>query len=137
MTPQIKTVRFIRHSSVLQAGIVIAFWLLGEAVARIVHLPFPGALIGLGLLIGLLATRRMNLAIVRRGAKLLLADMLLFFVPAVLVVLNHHEFLGLVGLKILAVILSSTMAVMLVTVFAVDRCYRWRLAHADVTSSSR
>ncbi|MBY0381089.1 MAG: CidA/LrgA family protein [Xanthobacteraceae bacterium] len=137
MSPQVRTARFVRHSAILQAGIVIAFWLLGEAAVRIAHLPFPGALIGLALLIVLLATRRMKLSTVQRGAKLLLADMLLFFVPAVLVVLNHQEFLGLTGLKILAVILTSTTAVMVVTVFAVDRCYRWRLARVPVASRSR
>jgi len=137
MSPQIKTARFIRHSAVVQAGIVMAFWLFGEAFVRLTHLPFPGALIGLGLLIVLLATRRLKLATVQRGAKLLLADMLLFFVPAVLVVLNHQEFLGLTGLKILAVILTSTLSVMVATVFAVDRCYRWRLARVPVASRTR
>lgn len=137
MSIQLKALRFFRHSAILQAAVVIAVWLLGEAAVRLIHLPFPGALIGLGLMIVLLATRRMKLANIERGAKLLLADLLLFFVPAVLVVLNHREFLGLTGLKILAVILTSTATVMLVTAFAVDRCYRWRLAHVRVTSRAR
>lgn len=137
MSIQLKALRFFRHSAILQAAVVIAVWLLGEAAVRIAHLPLPGALVGLGLLTLLLATRRLKLANIERGAKLLLADLLLFFVPAVLVVLNHREFLGLVGLKILAVILTSTATVMLVTAFAVDRCYRWRLAHVRVTSGTR
>jgi holin-like protein len=51
--------------------------------------------------------------------------MLLFFVPAVLALLDHNELLGLMGLKILAVIIVSTIMVMSVTALTVDLCYRW------------
>jgi holin-like protein len=44
----------------------------------------------------------------------------LFFVPAVLAVLDHRELLGAVGLKIVATILGSTFAVMVVTALTVD-----------------
>jgi holin-like protein len=52
--------------------------------------------------------------------------MLLFFVPAVMAVLDHHEFVGLLGLKIVAVILVGTVLVMGGTALTVDLCYRWR-----------
>jgi len=132
-----KAVRFVRHSALLQAGLVIAFWLAGEALVRLLGLPLPGAILGLGLLLALLATGRLSPRSMRRGAEWLLADMLLFFVPAVLAVLDHREFLGLVGLKVLFVILISTTAVMLATAFAVDRCYRWRLGHARAEPDPR
>ena len=51
--------------------------------------------------------------------------MLLFFVPAVLALLDHRELIGTLGLKIFAVILVSTTAVMCVTALTVDLCYRW------------
>jgi holin-like protein len=56
--------------------------------------------------------------------------MLLFFIPSVLALLEHHELLGFLGLKILFVIVLSTTAVMLVTAVVVDYCYHWRTAHA-------
>jgi holin-like protein len=43
-------------------------------------------------------------------------------------VLNHRDFLGVLGLKILAVIILSTIAVMVVTAIVVDLCYRWGVA---------
>jgi len=61
----------------------------------------------------------------KRGANWLLAEMLLFFVPAVLALLDHGELIGLLGLKIFAIILLSTTAVMCVTALTVDACYRW------------
>jgi holin-like protein len=62
----------------------------------------------------------------RRGAEWLIGDMVLFFVPAVLAVLDHRELLGLVGLKVLGVILCSTIAVLGVTGLTVDLCFRRR-----------
>jgi putative effector of murein hydrolase LrgA (UPF0299 family) len=45
---------------------------------------------------------------IRRGATWFISDMPLFFVPAVLAVLDHRELLGALGLKIVATILGST-----------------------------
>lgn len=129
MTIRHKTIRFVHRNSVLQAAIVVVFWLGGEAIVRVCALPLPGSIVGLASLLLLLGTRRLSALSVQRGAKWFLADMLLFFVPAVLAVLDHREFLGLTGLKVLFVILISTIAVMLVTAFTIDRCYRWKVEH--------
>lgn len=69
------------------------------------------------MLLLLLMSRRLTALAMRQGAQWLLADMLLFFVPAVLAVLDRREFLGLIGLKILFVVIFSTAAVMLVKAF--------------------
>ncbi|WP_454683215.1 CidA/LrgA family protein [Ancylobacter moscoviensis] len=137
MSTHCRLARFIHRSAWLQIGLVAAFWLAGEACVRALALPLPGGVVGLALLLVLLATRRVSVFSMRRGARWLLADMLLFFVPAVLAVLDHREFLGLVGLKILFVILVSTAAVMMVTALAVDCCYRWRLGHVGAKAAHR
>ncbi|GHH03693.1 hypothetical protein GCM10010961_41860 [Pseudodonghicola xiamenensis] len=119
----------MRRSRLLQVTLVFAFWGLGEGLVRLLGLPLPGGLIGMVVLLGLLLTQRLSVFSARRGANCFLADMILFFVPAALAVVDHHEFLGLIGLKVLAVILISTLAVMLVTGLAVDLFLRWRLGH--------
>ena len=121
---------WVSRHPMLQLGLMLGFWLAGEALVRALSLPLPGALVGLAAVLLLLATRRLSAAGLRRGAQWLLADMLLFFVPAVLAVLDHREFLGLMGLKILCVIVLSTALVMLVTASVVDACCRWRERHA-------
>ena len=73
----------------------------------------------------------------RRGANWFLADMLLFFIPAILAVLDHREFLGLLGLKILAVILTGTGIVMAVTALCVDLFYRWGFGPGDGGHAAR
>ena len=130
MTRAVLAIRDLLHrSSMLQIALLIGFWLAGNAAARLAHLPIPGAVLGMAALLALLLAGRVSLASTRRGARWLLAEMLLFFVPAVLAVLNHHELFGWLGLKVLAVILIGTVTVMTVTAGVVDLCCRWRLAH--------
>lgn len=83
----------------------------------------------MGIVLLLLMTKHLQLDNIKSGAQLLLADMLLF-IPAVLAVLEHKEFIGLLGLKIFFVIVLSTLAVMLITALVVDYCYHWRNNHA-------
>lgn len=125
MTSRHRTARLLHHHPVAQALAVFGFWLLGEAVTRSAGIPLPGGIIGLGLLLLLLVLRRVSTLSMRRGAGWFLSDMLLFFVPAVLAVLDHPELFGLTGLKILFVILISTALVMLATAFTVDRCWKY------------
>jgi holin-like protein len=124
--------RLVRRSRPLQIALLLAFWLAGVATVRIADLPIPGGIAGMVILLALLSSRRISVLSMRRGAEWFLADMLLFFVPAVLAVLNHRELFGLLGLKILIVIFVSTLAVMAVTAFTVDLLYRWR-SNRDAT----
>jgi len=120
---------WLHHSRLLQIGLLFAFWFAGEALVRLAGLPLPGGILGMAMVLLLLASGRLSLFSMRRGAQWLLAEMLLFFVPAVLAILDHREFLGLLGLKIVVVILLGTLAVMGVTALTVDLCFRWRSAH--------
>lgn len=128
---------WVSRHPMLQLGLMLVFWLAGEVLVRALSLPVPGGLVGLAAVLLLLATRRLSATGLRRGAQWLLADMLLFFVPAVLAVLDHREFLGLMGLKILCVIVLSTALVMVVTATVVDACCRWRERHAVAEPSLR
>jgi holin-like protein len=117
--------RLLRRSRLVQLALVAAFWLAGEELVRITGLPLPGSIIGMALALLTLSARGLHIGSMKRGANWLLAEMLLFFVPAVLALLDHSELLGLMGLKIVAVILLSTVAVMCVTALTVDLFYRW------------
>lgn len=123
-TVRIEFKYFRRHSRSLQIGVIIAFWLLGETVARLAHIPLPGGILGLFAVLMLLASGHLHTVELRRGASLLLSEMLLFFVPAVLAVLDHRELLGLLGLKIFGAVLGGTMIVMGGTALVVDFCFR-------------
>lgn len=107
-------------SRLAQILLLLAFWQAGEAIVRLAHLPIPGAIAGMLLVLALFASGKVRVASMQRGAEWFLAEMLLFFVPAVLAVLDHGEFIGIVGLKVLAVILVGTIIVMGVTAIAID-----------------
>ncbi|BCS52586.1 CidA/LrgA family protein [Geobacter sp. SVR] len=127
--------RRCRSSRLFQALLILGFWLGGEIIVRWTGLPLPGAIAGLFIMLALLGSGRLSIGTVRRGAQWFLAEMLLFFVPAVLAVLDHPELLGLLGLKILAVIVLGTLIVMIVTATVMDVCFRLSVAgkgHADV-----
>jgi len=120
----IRLTRFVHRSRPLQLGLVLAFWLAGQGLVNLTGLPVPGGVIGMLAVLALFATGYLSVLSVRRGADWLIGDMVLFFVPAVLAVLDHHELLGMVGLKVLCVIVGSTLAVMTVTGLTVDVCHR-------------
>ncbi|MEP9353456.1 CidA/LrgA family protein [Xanthobacter sp. KR7-65] len=114
----------LQRSMLMQIALLAVFWGVGEAVVRVTGLPVPGGIVGMGVVLALLSTGWVRPASVRRGASWLLAEMLLFFVPAVMAVLDHKELIGFDGLKIGAVILLGTLVVMAGTALAVDLCLR-------------
>ncbi|WMD18594.1 CidA/LrgA family protein [Achromobacter seleniivolatilans] len=132
--PRLRTVivlrNALRRSRALQIAIIVLFSLAGQAMVTFLDLPVPGGVIGMALMLILLATRRLRVRNVQRGASLLLGEMLLFFVPAVMSLLDHREFLGLLGIKLLTVIALGTMLVMAGTALTIDLCYRWMNRHA-------
>ena len=65
----------------------------------------------------------------RAGAGLLLAEMLLFFIPAVMSLLDYGPLLRAQGPRILLVIVSGTLLVMMSTALAVEWVCR-RHGHA-------
>nr|WP_315527793.1 CidA/LrgA family protein [uncultured Achromobacter sp.] len=120
----------LRRSRLLQIALIVLFALLGQALANAFGLPIPGGVIGMALVLALLATRRLRVRNVHRGASWLLGEMLLFFVPAVMSLLDHREFLGMLGVKLLVVIVLGTALVMTGTALTIELCYRWMNRHA-------
>jgi holin-like protein len=100
--------------------LVMACWAAGDALARPLGGVLPGSVLGLLILLALLGSGLLPTRLVRSGARLLLADMLLFFVPAVLGVMDHPTLFGLLGLKLLAVIVPGTALVMAATALSVE-----------------
>jgi holin-like protein len=119
--PSVKSLRtHFQRSGLAQFLLICTLWLAGQVIATLTGLPIPGAVLGLGLTLALLATKVLVLPDLDRAAGWLISEMLLFFVPAVLALLAHPEFLGWLGLKLLAVIVVSTVTVMLATATVVE-----------------
>ncbi|MFK3662281.1 MULTISPECIES: CidA/LrgA family protein [Enterobacterales] len=108
---------------VLYAGLFV----LAEHLVAWCHLPLPANLVGMVLLLALIVCRVVPLKWVRAGSRWLLAEMLLFFVPAVVAVVNYAQLLMIDGWRIFLVIALSTMMVLASTAWVVDKVYRYEL----------
>ena len=108
---------------------LLAIYLLGCQLAVWLTLPIPGGVVGLGLLLATFASGLIKPAALQLGAGELMAEMLLFFIPALMSLLDYGGLLRNDGWRILLVIGLSTLAVMLVTAFTVELVCRWKLRH--------
>ncbi len=120
-----RTLARLRESRIAQALLLIGFWQVGDGLSHVLHLPIPGAIVGLFVVLGLFGTGWLRPGAVRRGANWFVGEMLLFFVPPVLAVLDHPEFASWLGVKLLAAIVLGTVIVMTVTALTVEMCHRW------------
>lgn len=104
-----------------------ALWLLADWLRGRLGLPLPAGLLGLLALAALLFSGAVRGGWVRRGADWLLGEMLLFFIPAVLAVVQYPELVRHQGWRICAVIALSTLTVMVVTALVVEQVVRLEL----------
>ena len=97
-------------------------WLLalqsaGELLSRGLQLPFPGPVIGMVLLLVALRWQVVR-APVSSCADFLLAHLSLLFVPVGVGVMTHLSLVSQYGFRMLAVVVLSTLAGLLVTVLS-------------------
>jgi putative effector of murein hydrolase LrgA (UPF0299 family) len=91
--------------------------LAGEALARLAGLPVPGPVLGLVVLILWLALPLPKPGEIAPAANGLLKNLALMFVPAGVGVVQHLDRLAAGGWRLMAVIVASTVAAMVVTAF--------------------
>ena len=102
-----------------QIIIILAVWSCAYVLQKLLNLPVASGVLGFFLLLFLLEMKWLKLAHVERGTDLLLAELLLFFIPPVVGVIQYQDLLITSGWKILLVILISTALVMMVSVYSV------------------
>lgn len=106
-------------SSSYQIIIILMIWSCAYGLQMLLSLPVASGVLGFFLLLILLEMKWLKLAHVEQGADLLLAELLLFFIPPVVGVIQYHDLLIISGWKILLVILISTALVMMASVYTV------------------
>ena len=115
VSPNLNPHTWLRKSAVIQFVLLTGLWIAGCRIASGTGAPVPGAVIGLVLTLVLLATKVLVLPDIERASGWLISEMLLFFVPTVVALIVHPELIGWLGIKVLVVILGSTITVMVVT----------------------
>jgi len=109
----------------LQIIALSAVWLGAHQAEYLLHV--PAGVIGILLLLMLLCCKVINADWLRHGANWLLAEMMLFFIPAVVAIVNYPTLLRQSGWRIGVVIAVSTILVMITVGTVVDRVFRWEL----------
>lgn len=110
-------------------AILLTLQSLGEALSRLLHLPYPGPVIGMVLLVGALYWPAVQTR-VRSVAYFLLAHLSLLFVPVGVGVISQLDVLAQYGVRLAVVLVLSTWIGMAVSVLFL----RWLMRRAQPTS---
>ncbi|MBV8122801.1 MAG: CidA/LrgA family protein [Burkholderiaceae bacterium] len=95
----------------------------GEALSHALHIPIPGPVLGLVLLLAALRWDRCK-APIAAVAEVLLGHLSLLFVPVGVGVITHLDLLGRYGWQLLLIIIVSTLAGMATTAWVLQRLLR-------------
>lgn len=97
---------------ILQVAVLMGFSELLNVLVRWLHLPVPGSIIGIAIVFILLQTKVIKLKWVELGANWLLAELLLFFIPSAVGIMNYIPMLEHDGVRIVVIVILSTILVM-------------------------
>jgi len=95
-----------------QVAVLMLFSYAMNQLAGLLHLPVPGSILGIIVLFLLLESGVVKLEWIEVGANWLLAELLLFFIPAAVGVMKYFAMLESDGVRILLVVIFSTVVVM-------------------------
>ena len=98
--------------TLLQILLILMVWGFAYTIQKILHLPIASGVLGFFILLFLLETQWIRLEQVEHGANLLLTELLLFFIPPVVGVIQYQQLLIISGWKIVIIIFISTFMVM-------------------------
>ncbi|PTB21478.1 murein hydrolase transporter LrgA [Trinickia symbiotica] len=107
-----------------QTAFLAALWFAADFVSRRLGLPVPGSVLGLAALLALLLSGRVAPRWVKAGADWLLADMLLFFVPAAVAVVQYGGLFKSDGWRLALAVVAGTLTVMVAVAVTVDQTAR-------------
>ncbi len=96
---------------ITKALTILVFYLMGEGIAMLTGQLVPGSVIGMLLLFGALSTGIVKPENVDSVAKALIANMVIFFLPPAVGIMNS---LDIISRNIFGIILASTLSTMLV-----------------------
>ncbi|SHE85237.1 CidA/LrgA family protein [Clostridium fallax] len=95
--------------------IILSIYLIGEFVSYIFHLPVPGNIIGMILLLVLLMTKKIKVSAIETVSNFFLDHLAFFFIPAGVGLISSFGILKSAWAKLLIVCILTTMIVIAIT----------------------
>jgi holin-like protein len=114
--------RFARIAA--QSAALAGLWVVADFAVRTLHLPVPGGVVGLVLLLALLFCGGVAPRWIKAGADWLLSDMLLFFIPAAVAAVQYGGLFREDGWRLGLVVVGGTLMVMVAVAVAVEQAAR-------------
>ncbi|MFL9964257.1 CidA/LrgA family protein [Paraburkholderia sediminicola] len=112
--------RFARIA--VQSAALAGLWFVADFAVRTLHLPVPGGVVGLVVLLALLFCGGVAPRWIKAGADWLLSDMLLFFIPAAVAAVQYGGLFREDGWRLALVVVGGTL--MVAVAFAVEQAAR-------------
>lgn len=100
---------------ILQIVVLYAFCWVGTVLVEWLHIPLPGSIIGLLLLLACLLSGIMPAKFVKEGAGFLLPILTLLFIPATVGIMNYPELLSGYGVLLVVIVTISTLMTLVLT----------------------
>lgn len=107
--------------TIIQVAILYVFNIIGGFIAKLLHLPISGSIVGLFIVLALLHFNVLQLSKIELGASFLMTEMLLFFVPSVVAIIQYKDQFFQHGSQFLIVIVLGTITVMAATGLVAER----------------
>ena len=98
-----------------QFGIILGVTCVGEIIKYFVHLPIPGSIYGLVLMLVLLTTKVIKIEQVKEVGEFLIEIMPLMFIPAAVGLLTSWKQLQSILAPVVIITVVTTFVVMIVT----------------------
>ena len=98
-----------------QFGIILGVTCVGEIIKYFVHLPIPGSIYGLALMLVLLTTKVIKIEQVKEVGEFLIEIMPLMFIPAAVGLLTSWKQLQSILVPVVIITVVTTFVVMIVT----------------------
>ncbi|WP_231493523.1 CidA/LrgA family protein [Alicyclobacillus macrosporangiidus] len=111
---------------IVQTGLLWGLAAVCNRIVQQVHLPIPGSILGCAVLFFLLLFGVVKLSWIEAGADWLLAQLLLFFIPSAVGIIQYPSLFLQDGWRLVLVILTSTVLVMTATGLTADLLSRRR-----------
>lgn len=105
---------------IIQILFIHIFLFLGALVKNLITIPIPASMVGLILLLIALSLKIVKLEWVEKGGNWLLAELILFFIPSAVGIVNYDEIVSWQGAKTVLLIGLSTFIVIGVTAYTAD-----------------
>ncbi|MCQ6276590.1 CidA/LrgA family protein [Bacillus sp. V3B] len=111
---------------IVQILFIHVFLFLGSAIKAVTPLPIPASMVGLLLLLASLLLGIVKLEWIEQGGNWLLAELLLFFIPSAVGIVNYDELLSWQGVESILLIGLSTFIVIGSTAFIAEKVNNWK-----------